>query len=156
MFDKQEAQNWWAENRENIMELYNVKRFNRGSFPVQTESQGSSKMESTENSPMTRPLARDSIQHNGMRTGCSSSDSLDTSSAMGASISTPSSFRNADVSVSTNDMGTEWVQQDEPGVYITVRALPGGRRELRRVRFRLVMSISLGLSDLLSNLKMRT
>lgn len=30
---------------------------------------------------------------------------------------------------------TEWVIQDEPGVYITVRELPDGARELRRVRF---------------------
>lgn len=35
-----------------------------------------------------------------------------------------------------SDMETEWVEQDEPGVYITIRALPGGSRELRRVRFR--------------------
>jgi hypothetical protein len=35
-------------------------------------------------------------------------------------------------------METEWVEQDEPGVYITIRALPGGSRELRRVRFRSV------------------
>lgn len=35
-----------------------------------------------------------------------------------------------------SDMETEWVEQDEPGVYITIRSLPGGTRELRRVRFR--------------------
>lgn len=35
-----------------------------------------------------------------------------------------------------SDLETEWVEQDEPGVYITIRALPGGARELRRVRFR--------------------
>jgi len=31
---------------------------------------------------------------------------------------------------------TEWIIQDEPGVYITVRELADGTRELRRVRFR--------------------
>lgn len=31
---------------------------------------------------------------------------------------------------------TEWVEQDEPGVYITLRELADGTRELRRVRFR--------------------
>lgn len=35
-----------------------------------------------------------------------------------------------------SDVETEWVEQDEPGVYITIRALPNGSRELRRVRFR--------------------
>ncbi|OAY82895.1 Protein Brevis radix-like 3, partial [Ananas comosus] len=29
----------------------------------------------------------------------------------------------------------EWVEQYEPGVYITLGSLPGGARELRRVRF---------------------
>lgn len=35
-----------------------------------------------------------------------------------------------------SDIETEWVEQDEAGVYITIRALPDGTRELRRVRFR--------------------
>ena len=35
-----------------------------------------------------------------------------------------------------SEMETEWVEQDEPGVYITIRQLADGTRELRRVRFR--------------------
>lgn len=31
--------------------------------------------------------------------------------------------------------GTEWVEQDEPGVYITLVSLPGGVKDLKRVRF---------------------
>lgn len=31
--------------------------------------------------------------------------------------------------------GDEWVEQDEPGVYITLVALPGGVKDLKRVRF---------------------
>ncbi|BBM99881.1 hypothetical protein MPTK1_1g24610 [Marchantia polymorpha subsp. ruderalis] len=30
---------------------------------------------------------------------------------------------------------SEWVEQDEPGVYITLTALPGGGKDLKRVRF---------------------
>ncbi|KAG2390971.1 PH, RCC1 and FYVE domains-containing protein [Vigna angularis] len=30
---------------------------------------------------------------------------------------------------------SEWVEQDEPGVYITLTSLPGGKIELKRVRF---------------------
>ncbi|KAL3684617.1 hypothetical protein R1sor_002639 [Riccia sorocarpa] len=30
---------------------------------------------------------------------------------------------------------TEWVEQDEPGVYITLTSLPGGGKDLKRVRF---------------------
>lgn len=36
-------------------------------------------------------------------------------------------------------MKNEWIEQDEPGVYITIRTLPGGARELRRVRFRYIL-----------------
>lgn len=31
---------------------------------------------------------------------------------------------------------SDWVEQDEPGVYITLTALPGGGKDLKRVRFR--------------------
>ena len=61
-------------------------------------------------------------------------------SSMDASIRSSSSReadRSGDLSMSNaSELETEWVEQDEPGVYITIRALPGGKRELRRVRFR--------------------
>ena len=61
-------------------------------------------------------------------------------SSMDASIRSSSSReadRSGDLSMSNaSDLETEWVEQDEPGVYITIRALPGGKKELRRVRFR--------------------
>lgn len=63
--------------------------------------------------------------------------------SMDASARTSSSReadRSGELSVSNaSDVETEWVEEDEPGVYITIRALPGGTRELRRVRFRLVI-----------------
>lgn len=34
----------------------------------------------------------------------------------------------------------EWVEQDEPGVYITLVSLPGGAKDLKRVRFRYVIT----------------
>ncbi|KAB1227972.1 Ultraviolet-B receptor UVR8 [Morella rubra] len=40
--------------------------------------------------------------------------------------------------LSTNSesrVDTEWVEQDEPGVYITLTSLPGGVKDLKRVRF---------------------
>ena len=36
--------------------------------------------------------------------------------------------------------GDEWVEQDEPGVYITLVSLPGGAKDLKRVRFRYVIT----------------
>jgi hypothetical protein len=38
---------------------------------------------------------------------------------------------------------TEWVEQDEPGVCITIREFGDGTRELRRVRFRYVRACKL-------------
>ncbi|KAK8550331.1 hypothetical protein V6N13_118848 [Hibiscus sabdariffa] len=60
-------------------------------------------------------------------------------SSMDASMRSSSSReadRSGELSISNaSDLETEWVEQDEPGVYITIKALPGGKRELRRVRF---------------------
>ena len=48
------------------------------------------------------------------------------------------SSRDDEVSVSNaSELETEWIEEDEPGVYITIRQLADGTRELRRVRFRL-------------------
>ncbi|KAH9801831.1 protein Brevis radix-like 4 [Citrus sinensis] len=178
MFNKWQAQRWWAENYDRVMELYNVQRFNRQAFPLPTPPRSedeSSKIESVEESPVTPPLTRERLPRNlyrptGMGMGYSSSDSLDhhpmqarnyydsggltstpklssisgaktETSSMDASIRSSSSRdadRSGELSISNaSDLETEWVEQDEPGVYITIRALPGGKRELRRVRFRM-------------------
>lgn len=67
-------------------------------------------------------------------------------SSVDASLRTSSSReadRSGEISVSNGSgLETEWVEEDEPGVYITIRALPGRKRELRRVRFRLVLVVS--------------
>lgn len=34
MFNKRQAQRWWAENSDKLMELYNVQRFNHQGVPV--------------------------------------------------------------------------------------------------------------------------
>ena len=36
MFNKWQAQRWWAENYDKVMELYNVQRFNRQAVPLPT------------------------------------------------------------------------------------------------------------------------
>ncbi|KAK4415733.1 protein Brevis radix-like 4 [Sesamum alatum] len=178
MFNKWQAQRWWAENSEKVLELYNVQRLNLQAFPLPTtprsEDDSSLKMESVEDSPVTPPLGREPLPRTlnrptGNGAAYSSSDSLDLQSmhsrsnydscgvastpklssisaakteisSMDASMRSTSSSRDADrsgeISISNaSDLETEWVEQDEPGVYITIRALPDGRRELRRVRF---------------------
>jgi hypothetical protein len=36
IFNKWQAQRWWAENYDKVMELYNVQRLNRQAFPLPT------------------------------------------------------------------------------------------------------------------------
>ncbi|KAJ9538422.1 hypothetical protein OSB04_031155 [Centaurea solstitialis] len=179
MFNKWQAQRWWQDNFDKVMELYNVQRLNRQAFPLPMpprsedelalESKGS-KIESFGDSPITPTLSKERLPHTLHRPlGSSSSDSLDhqsstllrsnrdssgltvtpklssisgtktETSSMDASISATSSRdadRSGEFSISNvSDIENEWVEQDEPGVYITIRALPGGSRELRRVRF---------------------
>lgn len=58
-------------------------------------------------------------------------------SSVEAARTTTSSRDEASVCVSNaSDVESEWVEQDESGVYITIRQLADGTRELRRVRFR--------------------
>lgn len=45
----------------------------------------------------------------------------------------------------TNQVEAEWIEQYEPGVYITLVALHDGTRDLRRVRFRLTCAHTLEL-----------
>ncbi|KAB1218379.1 Protein Brevis radix-like 2 [Morella rubra] len=174
MFNKWQAQRWWAENYDKVMELYNVQRFNQQAVPLPTPPRledENSKIESTRESPVTPPLSKERVHRHSQHPvglGYSSSDSLDhhpmqsrhycdtaglgsapklssisgtktETSSVDGSVRTSSS-READhsgeLSVSNaSDMESEWVEQDEPGVYITLRALPDGTRELRRVRF---------------------
>ncbi|KAI3524789.1 hypothetical protein L1887_03453 [Cichorium endivia] len=177
MFNKWQAQRWWQDNFEKVMELYNVQRLNRQAFPLPMPQKSedelplesrSSKLD-IEDSPLTptmkkeRPqrtlkhpigYALDSLDHQGPPLSRSNRDSsgqtvtpkLSTisgakteTSSMDASMSATSS-READCSgelsiSNVSDIENEWVEQDEPGVYITIRALSGGSRELRRVRF---------------------
>lgn len=101
MFDKGRADKWWAENSENLMELYNVKR--------------------------------QTLLH-GLNEYCIPASSVNTMQ----SPDLCGIFSNR--TTLPRDSGSELVEQEEPGVYITIRALPDGRRELRRIRFRLVVS----------------
>ncbi|XP_019415106.1 PREDICTED: protein Brevis radix-like 4 isoform X1 [Lupinus angustifolius] len=176
IFNKWQAQRWWAENFDKVMELYNVQRVNHQAFPLPTPPRSedeSSKHESVEDIPATPPLTRERLPRNlyrptGIAMGYSSSDSFDVQSmqsrhhndstgmnstpkvstisaakteisSMDASIRSCSSREadySEDISISNvSDMETEWVEEDEPGVYITIKAMPGGKREIKRVRF---------------------
>ncbi|XP_040378705.1 protein Brevis radix-like 4 [Oryza brachyantha] len=186
MYDKWQAQKWWGENNERIMELYNVRRFSRQVLPTPPRSDDGeresfySQVGSTRGSPAATPspapLTPDRVtswsafvrpppasrqqqqQHSfrplsppppsssnpserawqqqqhqqQQRAGKSpaASDGVDAARTTSCSSRDEVSISNAsELEV------TEWVIQDEPGVYITVRELADGSRELRRVRF---------------------
>ncbi|KAG7555945.1 Brevis radix (BRX) domain [Arabidopsis suecica] len=176
MFNKLQAQRWWADNYDKVMELYNVQKLSRQAFPLPTPPRSEDEKAKVEyhleDTPATPPLNKERLPRNIHRpaglAAYSSSDSLDHNSMQsqqfydsGLLNSTPkvssisvaktetssidasirsSSSRDADrseeMSVSNaSDVDNEWVEQDEPGVYITIKVLPGGKRELRRVRF---------------------
>ncbi|CAM8949874.1 unnamed protein product [Rhodiola kirilowii] len=173
MFNKWQAQRWWTENYEKVIELYNVQRFNRQIDPLQTPQKSEdevSNVPSVRGDPMTPPLSNERLLHHTHHPrgaeDCSS-DCLDQrtmqscqhdpnglastpkvsnisgartdTSSVQVSARSSSSYetdRSGQLSVSNaSDLETEWVEQDEPGVYITICELPNGIRELRRVRF---------------------
>ncbi|GMH09157.1 hypothetical protein Nepgr_010997 [Nepenthes gracilis] len=170
MFNKWQAQRWWGENYDRIMELYNVQRFNRQALqtPLRSEDERQrdsfySRLGSARENPLIPSLNKDWTPRNRYkpsgRKGFFPTESSDQggsqfysagSSAYGtggpiaetssvdASCTTTSSRDDASVSVSNaSDLDTEWAEQDEPGVYITIRQFADGTRELRRVRFRI-------------------
>ncbi|KAL7187964.1 hypothetical protein ACSBR1_037911 [Camellia fascicularis] len=166
MFNKWQAQRWWGENYDRIMELYNVQRFNRQALntPPRSEDERDSsysRLGSARESPITSSLNKEWTPRNyykpsgskgnfppeppdqggshhynaGSSTYVTSGPKGETSS-MDASRTTTSSRDEASVSISNaSEMESEWVEQDQPGVYITIRQLSDGTRELRRVRF---------------------
>ncbi|CAM8940053.1 unnamed protein product [Rhodiola kirilowii] len=169
IFDKWQAQRWWGENYDRILELYNVQRFNQQALqtPARSEDERDSsysRMDSVRESPMMTPAStRDWMPRHYYNPGSGSkgyhpypSEQDDQhyshhhhigSSAYGgprgekpsfdaASQATASERDEPSVSMSNaSEMDNEWVEEDEPGVYITIRQLTDGTKELRRVRF---------------------
>ncbi|KAL8150504.1 hypothetical protein V2J09_020312 [Rumex salicifolius] len=159
MFNKWQAQRWWGENYDRIMELYNVQRFNRQALNTpsrEDEPRDSSftRIGSATDSPMNKDWTpRHHYRPSGVKGSYYPPDSSENggtpyygpgSSSYGKgegsyldpSRITTSSRDEASVSISNaSDLETEWVEEDEPGVYITIRQFADGARELRRVRF---------------------
>ncbi|XP_042391980.1 protein BREVIS RADIX-like [Zingiber officinale] len=141
MFNKWQAQRWWGENYDRIMELYNVQRYNRQALQTPARSDDGegesswSRVGSTKESPIAPPLAteRQLIRETNKQPSAGAGEG---SSGVKAEATTPS---RDEASISASNAGdleiAEWVEQDEPGVYITIRELADGARELRRVRF---------------------
>ncbi|CAO2838076.1 unnamed protein product [Amaranthus hypochondriacus] len=149
LFNKWQAQRWWGENYDRIMELYNVQRFNRKALETPARSDDEprdstfTRVGSVMESPMTnkewiprnyyQPASKSYFHPENTATG-SSGYGMGRPSMDPSRITTSS--RDDEVSVSNaSELETEWIEEDEPGVYITIRQLADGTRELRRVRF---------------------
>ncbi|WVZ61315.1 hypothetical protein U9M48_011213 [Paspalum notatum var. saurae] len=186
MYDKWQAQKWWGDNNERIMELYNVRRFSRQVLPTPprtddaeresfySQSQAGSMMGSPAATPSPAPLTPDRIswgafarppppgatrQHSFrplsppppsssnpserawqqqqllQQRQNGKSPAASEAAATEAARTTTSSRDDVSISNASEMEVTEWIIQDQPGVYITVRELADGSRELRRVRF---------------------
>uniref|UniRef100_A0ACD5V4Y4 Uncharacterized protein n=1 Tax=Avena sativa TaxID=4498 RepID=A0ACD5V4Y4_AVESA len=193
MFNKWEAQRWWGENYDRIVELYNVQTFSGrqqagGSTPNSSVddsilrdssySRGGSTraespvamMPSSSKDPMSRSVSCKAMMpppsyaagpsnraapcypyaaavpdpsdhvwahHFNMLNTAASGGGGGGPSSYDPSRATTSSRDEASVSISNaSDMeAAEWIEQDEPGVCLTIRELGDGTRELRRVRF---------------------
>ncbi|KAL9242651.1 hypothetical protein vseg_016634 [Gypsophila vaccaria] len=154
MFNKWQAQRWWGENYDRIMELYNVQRFNRQALQTPARSDDEprdstyTRVGSVMESPMTNKewIPRNFYQPPGSKAYYPPEQGYPAGGSgygMGApresSYMDPSRITTSsrdDVSVSNaSELETEWIEEDEPGVYITIRQLADGSRELRRVRF---------------------
>ncbi|XP_073300065.1 protein Brevis radix-like 1 [Primulina huaijiensis] len=151
MFNKWQAQRWWGENYDRIMELYNVQKFNQQGLSTPGRSEDGrdstySRLGTALESPrMTPSLNKEwtprynlpgSSQYFNPGSSAYSSSGMKNEMSMEASRMTTSSRDEASVSISNaSDIESEWIEEDEPGVYITIRQLVDGTRELRRVRF---------------------
>ncbi|KAL8054068.1 hypothetical protein ABFX02_05G113700 [Erythranthe guttata] len=157
MFDKWQAQKWWGENFDRIMELYNVQKFNQQALnatPGRSEDgrdSSYSRLGSALESPrMTPSLNREwsstprynnnnsKPYYNGGN-NYYNNNNVGTSAYPNGEMSTMEASRpttSSSVSISNaSDIDSEWIEEDEPGVFITIRQLVDGTRELRRVRF---------------------
>lgn len=141
MFDRCQAQKWWAENFDRVIELYNVRRYCHQVFNTPPRSEDEprdssySRLTSGQESPRAMSL-RDWTPRNrhSEANDQGSGQNLLAGSSVEPSRTTTSSRDERSIS-NASDIETQWIEQDEPGVYITIRQCADGTKELRRVRF---------------------
>ncbi|KAJ1431128.1 Brevis radix [Sesbania bispinosa] len=139
MFDRSQAQAWWGMNYERIMELYNVQSLNHNviSTSERFEDEGG-------NSPVSAWVNATARTH--YYQSSASGITLDNigggenfeeggPSNEAARISN-SSIQEEEAELNI-DNEPEWIEQDQPGVLLTIRALPDGTKILCRVSRRI-------------------
>lgn len=88
---------------------------------------------------LSSPMASHEIglncsSRNDISNGSSTPRNHDTNSPLKGQSETSSRSKHRNTEAEAN-YGSEWVEQDEPGVYITLVSMPGGIKDLKRVRF---------------------
>ncbi|KAH8971628.1 hypothetical protein BDL97_02G153300 [Sphagnum fallax] len=151
IFSKKEAESWWTENGNRVRAIYNVPPFqhtvtNDRISSSEDETSGASAYATPAYSPRGSQVLSRGDSMKSSRKGFSSAevlalrDGTGTIKAAAVTDDRPdeSEARESDeCSENTCDERDEnsWVEEDVPGVYLTLMNLPGGRRDLKRVRF---------------------
>ncbi|KAH9572493.1 hypothetical protein CY35_02G153800 [Sphagnum magellanicum] len=152
IFSKKEAESWWTENGNRVRAIYNVPPFqqtvtNDRISSSEDEMSGASAYATPAYSPrgLICVLSRgDSMKSSGKRFSnvevLALRDDTGTIKAAAVTDDRPdeSEARESDeCGENTCDERDEnsWVEEDVPGVYLTLMNLPGGGRDLKRVRF---------------------
>ncbi|KAJ1440975.1 hypothetical protein SESBI_01653 [Sesbania bispinosa] len=122
MFDRNQAQAWWGDNYDRIMELYNVQSFNQNAISTSQRFEDEQRTHYYQSSASGITLDNIGGGEN-LNEGGPSNEAARTSNS---SIQ-ETEFNNG------IDNDSEWVEQDQPGVLITIRVLPNGTKEIHRV-----------------------
>ncbi|KAJ7563832.1 hypothetical protein O6H91_03G127600 [Diphasiastrum complanatum] len=135
IFNKWQAEVWWTANSEKVHELYNV--FGKEKLPATLPNnlQGSKEVRNLNQfgigaSPANSPRVVGDLTTKPNVSTTQSSNAQNPGSDVVKNEPDAASIDNASGS------GSECVTEDEPGVYITIKVLPGGSKALKRVRFR--------------------
>ncbi|KAG8051234.1 hypothetical protein GUJ93_ZPchr0009g1494 [Zizania palustris] len=159
LFDAWAAQSWWADNHDRIVELYSVVQPNSEdddsneeteaamlpATPCQSEEEEASGSGAVSRLPSTSNFA--SSRSSDESAGTLGSPILGvitapTTSGATAPATGAAEDEEADIPGQLPTAPcTEWVEEYESGVFITVRAYPGQRLQLRHVELRCTVSV---------------
>ncbi|CAD5176183.1 unnamed protein product [Musa acuminata subsp. malaccensis] len=124
MFDDLGAQRWWSENYDKIMELYSIGPGHSSPTPPPSDNE------------VSLASAESSFDVTEKTTPEESIVPLRSSGSSAASSSKVEELATTEAAVEIQDKVLEWVVEDEPGVFVTLRSTPSGSREILRIEFR--------------------
>ncbi|KAH9318735.1 hypothetical protein KI387_020504 [Taxus chinensis] len=154
-FSEREAEHWWVENRARVYKHYNFR-------VVQIETKGTESNGFLVACISTFPIAdsNGTVSHSVLDGPVITNDKISFQPVQDRSTESNMLYQTHNIDEaprsgardsmdSKHDHGheREWVELDEPGVYITLAHLPGGEKDLKCVRFRYYIWCSPSFSD---------